>query len=262
MDLPLDRRQALIAALGALGSSVVLAACGSGDGGGDAAPTTGADDGAGASTTTTAGVGRRGGAGDLAARFDQASSCQLTAELTDGPFYLDVDAIRADIREDREGQTLRVGIRVLDRACQPVPDAVVEIWHCDATGIYSGFEAASAGGGPGGGAAQIDDTRYLRGGQVTDARGIVQFTTVYPGWYRGRTAHIHSKVHLSNREALTTQLFFDEAVTDEVYRQEPYASDAGRDTSNATDSIFDADLVLTTTKEDDGYLGLITYVVA
>ena len=256
---PITRRRALAA----LGGGAVLAACSdAADGTGASSTTTStpADTGDGA-TPTTAAAATTG----LAGRFDRASTCRLTPETTEGPYYIDVDSIRRDIREDREGQMLRVGIRVLDSACRPIPDAVVEIWHCDATGLYSGFEAASTGGGgpgrPGGVSSAPDDTRYLRGGQITDPDGIAEFVTVYPGWYRGRTVHIHTKVHVGNREVLTSQVFFDEGATQAVYEQEPYASDAGLLTFNRDDRIFDERLVLTLTRENGAYLGLITFVV-
>ncbi len=115
------------------------------------------------------------------------SSCEATAELTEGPYYFDADALRSDIREDREGVTLRLGIRVRSAGdCAPIKDAVVDIWHCDAGGVYSGFEAG-------------EGERYLRGTQVTNADGVAEFTTIYPGWYRGRTVHIHAKVHLDKQ---------------------------------------------------------------
>jgi protocatechuate 3,4-dioxygenase beta subunit len=97
---------------------------------------------------------------------------------------------------------------------------------------------------------------------VTDADGIVQFTTVYPGWYRGRTVHIHAKVHLDNATALTTQLFFDDEVSDgEVYTQAPYDQHTGRDTTNVNDGIFLEETVLSLSVQDDGYLGVMTFTI-
>ena len=202
-------------------------------------------------------------------QFDRAGSCALTPEQTEGPYYLDIDSVRSDIRESKEGAPLRVAIRVRDfTTCAPLANAAVDIWHCDALGVYSGFESASAGaGGPGrpgrggGGSRATDETRYLRGTQITNASGIVEFTTVYPGWYRGRTVHIHAKVHLNNREVLTTQLFFDEDLTRTVYAQQPYASDTGRDTFNQNDGIFSDETILTVSKDGDGHLGLINFGV-
>jgi protocatechuate 3,4-dioxygenase beta subunit len=98
----------------------------------------------------------------------------------------------------------------------------------------------------------------LRGAQVTNGDGIVEFLTVYPGWYRGRTVHIHAKVHPDNASVLTTQLYFDDDVTAQVYEGSPYAEHSGRDTFNDSDGIFDESTVLTLSTDDDGYLGLIT----
>lgn len=283
MDRIINRRQAL-ASFGTLGLGAVLAACGNGGGDDAAATTAGAGAGpdttagpdagattavdaagssaAGATTSTTS--ADQAGAGSVtASMFDDAAACTLTAEQTAGPFYFNVESLRRDIREDRQGSRLRLGIRVRDAAtCAPLPGAVVDIWHCDALGLYSGFEATSTGAGGGGlGGGPTDSETYLRGAQVADADGIVEFVTIYPGWYRGRTAHIHAKVHLDNSTALTTQLYFDDEFTEAVYTTEPYASAGGRDTFNDNDGIFDEGLVLTLSEDGDGTLGLATFDV-
>jgi protocatechuate 3,4-dioxygenase beta subunit len=212
-----------------------------------------------------------------AALFGNAATCTLSPEQTEGPYYFDVDSIRGDIREDRPGMPLRLVMRVQDSAaCTPIANAVVDIWHCDAGGVYSGFESASqgSGGGPGrggppgggggGGSARTDDETYLRGAQVTNSDGIVEFTTIYPGWYRGRTVHIHTKVHLDTSTLLTSQLYFDEQVTAAVHQTTPYASRSGRDTFNDGDGIFSGAgerALLTLAKEGDGYRGVITLAV-
>jgi protocatechuate 3,4-dioxygenase beta subunit len=230
--------------------------------------------------------------------FGGANTCTLTASTTQGPYYFDADKIRSDIREDREGVRLRLAIRVHDtERCAPLPNAVVEIWHCDAAGLYSGAEAQSSGadgasgggmppsggtppsGGPGGGGpggnapggdsgggdmadlTPTDDQRYLRGAQVTNADGIVEFTTVWPGWYRGRTVHIHAMVHVDNARALTTQVMFDEALNEKVFAGQPYAAHSGRDTFNDNDFIYADSMLLTVTEEGDGYLGVINFGV-
>ena len=113
----------------------------------------------------------------------------------------------------------------------------------------------------GGGKDEAEGTTFLRGTQTAGDDGIVEFATIYPGWYRGRTVHIHAKVHVDNATALTTQMYFDEDVTATVYETEPYASDGGRDTFNDTDGIFDAANVLTLSQDGDGYLGVITFGV-
>lgn len=187
--------------------------------------------------------------------FPNAASCSLTPQETEGPYYFDVDSIRGDIREDRPGTPLRLAMRVLGTTCAPIANAVVDIWHCDAGGIYSGFESASQGRG---GSGRTDQKTYLRGAQVTNADGIVQFMTIYPGWYRGRTVHIHFKVHLDKRTVLTSQLYFDESVTDKVYAKEPYTVHTGRDRRNTDDQIFEDSLIMTLREDGDGYLGIMS----
>ncbi|MGH9041737.1 MAG: intradiol ring-cleavage dioxygenase, partial [Acidimicrobiia bacterium] len=247
---------------------------GNDDGDSGATDDTAATDDTGTSTTATAAPAASGSAEEL---LNAAGACALTPEQTEGPYYLDIDSVRNDIREDREGTVLRLAIRVRENGtCTPVANAAVDIWHCDATGLYSGFESASTGGGGGGpgpgggggpgpggggggggGATATDNTRYLRGTQITNAAGIVEFTTVYPGWYTGRTVHIHTKVHLNNTEVLTSQLYFDEKLSSEVYAAQPYAGDTGRNTFNTDDGIFQEETILTVTKDGSGYLGVI-----
>jgi protocatechuate 3,4-dioxygenase beta subunit len=245
-----DRRRALFL-LGAGSGAAVLAACGGGSDDDRAAATTSST----GSPTATASASS--GAAVTADMFDAAASCTVAPEQTEGPYYIDVDSIRSDIREDREGTQLRVAARVLAAdGCTPIKDAIFEIWHCDAGGLYSGFEAASTGSGGG-----ADDNRYLRGAQVTNADGIAEITTIYPGWYRGRTVHIHAKVFVSNTEVLTTQLYFDEERNDEAYTAAPYNMHTGRDVTNDDDSIFSSETVMTVASDGDGYLGLITLAV-
>lgn len=249
MTEPITRRKALTA-LGTVSLGALLAACNGNDDVSSADVPTG-----GGSTAT---VEPQTSSGSLASLFDDAASCTLAPEESEGPYYFDVDSIRSDIREDRSGTTLRVAVRVQDaEACTPIENAVVDIWHCDAGGLYSGFEAASFGVGN-----QTDEETYLRGAQVTNSEGIVQFVTVYPGWYRGRTVHIHAKVHLDSSTLLTTQFYFDEAVTDAVYALDPHSEHTGRDTFNDGDGIFDSGTVLTLSKDGEGYLGVISLGVA
>src|SRR5688572_29269014 len=178
--------------------------------------------------------------------FDGARTCRQTAEQTEGPFYFDVDEIRGDIREDRDGSELRLGIRVRDAACEPLPNAVVDIWHCDAEGSYS-----------------TEPDTYLRGAQVTNRDGVAEFTTIYPGWYPGRTIHIHAKVHLDRTTVLTTQLYFDDAFSARVFtRDEAYPGESNRDGFNASDGICDEELELTLSEDGEAYRGRITLDVA
>ena len=239
----IDRRQAL-GALGSVGLGALLAACGGGDGGGDPTPVATTDGG-----TATVEPKATPSAG-LADRFGDDSRCTLTPEVAEGPFYFDADAIRRDIREDREGTPLRLGIRVREAdSCEPIADAVVDVWHWDAGGTYSGF-------GP------SDDERFLRGAQVTNRDGIVEFLTIYPGWYPARTTHIHAKVHLDRSTVLTTQVYFDEDSNAAVYATAPYAQRSGREVFNDGDRIFSEDLLLDLSREGDEYVGVISFDVA
>ncbi|MFC4113099.1 protocatechuate dioxygenase [Nonomuraea zeae] len=274
-------RRRLITGISSLGLGGLLAACGSGSG--TAAVTTST----GATVTPQATTAK-----DLTALFAEANTCALTATTTQGPYYFDADKIRSDIREDKQGVRLRVAVKVQDsETCKPLNNAVVEIWHCDAAGLYSGAEAQSTGGGggappsgvpsgaptgpppsggPGGGGPgdgqgdmgdlkPTDDKRYLRGAQVTNGDGIVEFTTIWPGWYRGRTIHIHAMVHFSNERVLTTQVMFDEQLNSAVMAKAPYAEHTGRDTFNDGDNIYKDEMLMKIAEEDDGYLGVIVF---
>lgn len=183
----------------------------------------------------------------------QSPDCVLTPELTEGPYYIDIDNVRSDITEGKAGAPVTLAVTVVDAtSCKPVKDAAVDIWHCDAAGEYSGFGSASGsaeappgggggpGGGPGGGGQSPTNTkRFLRGTQLTDASGVATFRTIYPGWYTGRAVHIHVKVHAGGKEIHTGQLFFDDALTDAVYKKDPYAARDARDTRNTRDDIFE-----------------------
>ncbi|MCA9863534.1 MAG: intradiol ring-cleavage dioxygenase [Thermomicrobiales bacterium] len=209
-----------------------------------------------------------------------ADLCLMTPELTEGPYYLDTDLLRQDITEGTPGLPLRLQVLVADsQACTPLTNAAVDIWHCDAQGFYSGVNARPGGGS--GDAAVIDSDTFLRGIQLTGDDGVAEFTTIYPGWYTGRTVHIHMKVHIDGdvvdentydggHVSHTGQLFFDDAISDEVYRSvEAYAGrDDSQRTRNDQDNILGDHLdepgflvSLSPLDESDprqGYLGVIT----
>lgn len=196
-----------------------------------------------------------------------AGTCTLTPETIAGPTWFDAHAVRSDIRDGRPGTPLDLAFRVVQAGpCTPIADAVVDLWQCDALGIYSGFAGASPGqGGSRDGvdeygddqSAATTDERFLRGTQATAADGVVRFSTVYPGWYPTRTAHLHVKVHLDGSTVLTGQLFFDDAVTDGVYAVEPYAGHAGRDTRNDRDPFFSPEAVLQMAPDGERWLGAL-----
>ncbi|HEY8169863.1 MAG TPA: intradiol ring-cleavage dioxygenase [Candidatus Limnocylindria bacterium] len=257
-DLPIGRvlsRREVLTLLGSGAGAALLAACvpqalstASGLATGSAAAS------AGASATASASAAASGGTA--------VPSCVMVPELTEGPYYVDGVMERADIRTDPNGGKTRDGVpleltfavaRVNDSDCSPFEGAVVDIWHCDALGEYSGVS----------GAGQSDQTgsRWLRGYQVTDANGLAAFTTVYPGWYSGRAVHVHFKVRTnpaSNAGAeLTSQLFFDDELSRELFTtREPYAQKGEQDVTNDRDGIFAASngqLGLTPVAHGDGY---------
>ena len=178
-------------------------------------------------------------------------TCVLTPEMTEGPYYLDGDKVRRDIREGRPGTRLDLATTVVDvSTCKPIKGAAVDIWHCDAGGTYSGFAQEGTDG----------DT-FMRGIQRTTKTGLATFVTVYPGWYSGRTVHIHVQVSLGGNVLHTGQLFFPEELTDAVYRRAPYNRRPSRDTRNATDSIFrngGSKSMLKLAKTKTGYAARIT----
>ena len=182
-------------------------------------------------------------------------SCVLTPEMTEGPFFLEGDKVRRDVREGRPGVPLLLRATVLDvSSCKPITGAAVDIWHCDAGGTYSGFAQEGT-----------EDRTFMRGIQRTDANGLARFTTVYPGWYEGRTVHIHVRVYLGGSVVHTGQLFFPDALTDAVYRRAPYNRRPGRTTRNATDSIFrngGSRSMLRLVKAGNGYVARIAMGVS
>jgi protocatechuate 3,4-dioxygenase beta subunit len=150
-------------------------------------------------------------------------SCVLAPEQTEGPFFRSGDKLRRTITEGRPGVPLTLKLTVIDvSTCKPIKGAAVDIWHCDAGGTY---------------AAETDAT-FLRGIQRTDARGVATFKTIYPGWYQGRTVHVHVRVALGGNVVHTGQLYFADATTDMVYKRRPYSRRPNRTTRNADDAIY------------------------
>jgi protocatechuate 3,4-dioxygenase beta subunit len=178
-----------------------------------------------------------------------AVQCVLSPELTEGPYYIDGEKVRRDIREGHPGTLLTLRLTVLNAStCKPLKGAAVDIWHADAAGVYSGFGAGAA------------SRTFMRGIQRTDKDGLAVFTTVYPGWYQGRAVHIHVKVHVSGSVVHTGQLFFSDALTEQVYKSKPYATRGNPDVTNANDSIFvngGKRSLLSVKKSGTGYVGSI-----
>ena len=198
--------------------------------------------------------------GRSAAQPRATPACVARPALTEGPYFVDEQLQRSDIRSEpsdgslRPGAPLRLALRVSRLArgvCAPLPGAMVDLWHCDALGVYSGVRD------PGGSTV---GRKFLRGYQTTDGDGGVRFTTIYPGAYRGRPVHIHFKVRAAaggrRVHDFTSQLFFDDALSDQVYAQPPYAGRGQARTRNARDGIYragGAQLLLAVTPAAPGY---------
>lgn len=232
-------------------------------------------------------------------------SCVLTAALTEGPYFVDEKLHRSDIRGDVATGGRSAGVplsltfnvsRVAGNACTPLTGAYLDVWHCDAGGVYSDVSAGPPGppprmrrgerpmapppggppsdgerGGPPGGvrnAPSKDGKKFLRGYQITDAHGQAKFATIYPGWYQGRAVHVHFKLRLfagaTTTYEFTSQFFFDETLTSAVHATAPYDAKGTRDTRNTTDGIFQSlsaaekrVLTLRASKAPNGYAGVI-----
>lgn len=182
----------------------------------------------------------------------QPSTCLLSPEMTEGPYYLDDMLIRQDIAEHKAGIPLALTLTVVDaETCAPITNAAVDVWHCDANGFYSGFVDNSPGG-QANDAGYVDDGSdagtFLRGTQLSDEQGNATFTTIYPGWYGGRAIHIHLAVHTGGENedgiyeggntAHVGQIGFDDAVTALVAEVEPYASRTSTFLATADDGIL------------------------
>jgi protocatechuate 3,4-dioxygenase beta subunit len=171
-----------------------------------------------------------------------ALDCVVRPELTIGPYFVDDQLNRSDIRSEPSNNSVKEGVPLLlniivasvgDNSCTPIEGAQVDIWHCDANGQYSGVSDQGF---------DTSEQKFLRGYQLTDASGAVKFQTIYPGWYSGRAVHIHFTIRTKGANSedyqFTSQFFFDDTLTDQVHSLEPYASKGQRDTRNSNDNIY------------------------
>ncbi|CAA7267331.1 unnamed protein product [Cyclocybe aegerita] len=201
----------------------------------------------------------------------QNSTCVTAPEVIEGPYYIGNEYIRYDLRETQPGQTLVLDIGVIDTTtCEPFVNAFVELWNANATGAYGGYEGGD-----------VKKDTFLRGGHFTNDQGIIELTTIYPGFYRGRTAHIHTMIHkdseqqangtiISSSGTLTHigQFFFEESWNDAVYATDPYTANTQERTLNSEDMWIEmagdgafVNLENLGSSLDEGLLGYITVAV-
>jgi len=189
-------------------------------------------------------------------------SCMVRPQQTEGPYFIDEKLNRSDIRSDPSDGSVKQGVplrlvlhvsQIYGSSCTPLTGATVDIWHCDALGVYSDVTDRSF---------STVGKKFLRGYQVTDANGTVEFVTIYPGWYPGRTVHIHFKIRVGSASQrsyeFTSQLYFDDSLTDRIHAQPPYAPKGQRTQRNDRDGIFRGggeQLMLQLTKDAQGYVG-------
>jgi protocatechuate 3,4-dioxygenase beta subunit len=191
---------------------------------------------------------------------DEPGICVVRPAETEGPYFVDEMLNRSDIRTDPTDGTVKAGLplyltfrvsQIQANTCTPLGGAQVDVWHCDALGVYSDVQD------PG---FSTKGKKFLRGYQVTDANGIARFITIYPGWYSGRTVHIHFKIRTGMAEAsgydFTSQLYFDDTMSDKVFTKQPYASKGRRNIRNNSDGIYrngGEQLLLNVVEQEDGY---------
>ena len=201
-----------------------------------------------------------GSTGVASADPAECVDCVAKPEMMEGPYFVDEGLNRSDIRSDpsdgsvSEGTTFLLGLRVLQLSegrCTPLPDAVVDLWQCDALGVYSDVAQEGTTG-----------RKFLRGYQVSDRAGRVRFTTILPGWYRGRTVHFHIKIQTTGTDGnpyeFTSQLYLTEEFKARYLTADPYAAKGEPDTTNAEDGIYTTDgvgdqMLLRPTRRGHGY---------
>lgn len=197
-----------------------------------------------ASADTTTTTSESATAAESATSSASSGICTLNAEVTEGPYSLEGALVREDIREDKEGFEVQFTFTVVDQDndCAPLADALVEIWHCDSLGEYSGFVG-------GNGHEEEDNGTFLRGGQMTDENGQCSITSIWPGHYVSRAIHVHMRVHTevtltddsyTGGEIIHTgQLFFDQDINTEIQATAPYTENTTQETLLEDDSIYD-----------------------
>jgi len=191
-------------------------------------------------------------------------ACVVRPQQTEGPYFIDEKLNRADIRSDpingstKDGVPLDLELRVARvgaGTCVPLAGAMVDLWQCDALGVYSDVRDTN-------GLFNTVGQKFLRGYQLTDDKGSAKFTTIYPGWYQGRTVHVHFKIRTAGSGGrsyeFVSQLYFDDKLTDELMARAPYATKGQGRWKNDRDGIFQrggSQLMLALDKRGNGYGG-------
>jgi protocatechuate 3,4-dioxygenase beta subunit len=210
--------------LGTLPLARLLAACGGSD------------------ATTDAGAA----GSDAGSATGDGATCTETLEGEIGPYFADDSADgfeRSNVLSNLDGSGVQTGIPLTltfyvydaEKACAPYAGAQIDIWHCNASGVYSDIAGENTTG-----------QQWLRGYQLTDATGKAVFTTIIPGWYQGRTTHVHARVRSTYSEASstsdgtnTTQVFFPQAMIDTISTTiAPYDAEGVNPTTNAGDRVY------------------------
>lgn len=240
----LNRREA-IALLGVAGASLI----------------TGCSRGASPAATSAEAADVPGSVGSKASNRATGSGCVVRPAQTEGPYFVDEKLNRSDIRSDPSDRSVKPGTpleltfnvsHITGGACAALAGAIVDVWHCDADGVYSDVQDPSF---------NTKGKKFLRGYQTTDAAGVAKFTTIYPGWYQGRAVHIHFTVRTAPNgpgHEFTSQIYFDDALNDQVLSRPPYASKGGHSMRNAEDGIFrdgGSQLLLPVKAVGNGYAG-------
>ena len=200
-------------------------------------------------------------AADTLAQSD-LPSCVVKPELTEGPYFVDSQLDRSDIRVEPSDGSIKPGVpltlaftisQIANGGCTSLANAKIDVWHCDALGVYSGVNDNIISN-------TTSEQKFLRGYQLTDADGHAQFTTIYPGWYTGRAVHIHFKIRTTSTTGdayeFTSQFFFDDSLSDQIFTLAPYTTRTGRRMRNADDNIYQSggdQLLLNSTASGDGY---------
>lgn len=156
---------------------------------------------------------------------DDSKICLPHQNLAEGPYYLPSPE-RSNLKIKEIGHSVEIKLTIVNKNCKPLKDLKVSLWHNNALGKYS----------------SRDDKMILelRGFQITDINGTVKFKTILPGWYPGRAPHMHIKITGKNKTLLTTQIFFKQTTTDNLYKKYPYNKRGKADTDLLKDSIFNS----------------------